>query len=142
LDDLIRRDSREVSIEVLSNAELYQWELENLFAMGWNLVGHESEIPDPNDYMVRPMGEDQVLVARDRQGRSTSPSMSAPTGACVWPSGRRATRRCTNVSTTAGRFARTGISSARRWKRNRCTAISAPRRNSASRRPKPISTAA
>src|SRR5690606_18105048 len=68
LDDLIRRDSREVSIEVLSNAELYQWELENLFAMGWNLVGHESEIPDPNDYMVRPMGEDQVLVARDRQG--------------------------------------------------------------------------
>ena len=68
LDDLIKRDTREVSLAVLSDEELYQWELENLFAMSWNLLGHESEIPDANDYMVRHIGEDQVLVARDRQG--------------------------------------------------------------------------
>ncbi|MFA5496078.1 MAG: Rieske 2Fe-2S domain-containing protein [Porticoccaceae bacterium] len=69
LDDLICHQTREVSLDVLSNEELYQWELENLFAMSWNLLGHESEIPAANDYMVRPMGEDLVIVARDREGR-------------------------------------------------------------------------
>ncbi|MEA3299045.1 MAG: aromatic ring-hydroxylating dioxygenase subunit alpha [Pseudomonadota bacterium] len=69
LDDLVRRETREVSLEVMSNEELYQWELENLFGMGWNLLGHESEVPDANDYVVRPMGEDLVIVARDREGK-------------------------------------------------------------------------
>ena len=69
LDDLIMRETREVSLAVMSDEDLYQWELENLFGMGWNLLGHESEIPEANDYVVRPMGEDLVIVARDRQGQ-------------------------------------------------------------------------
>ena len=69
LDDLIKRETREVSLAVMSDEEVYEWEMENLFGMGWNLLGHESEIPDANDYVVRPMGEDLVIVARDREGK-------------------------------------------------------------------------
>ena len=68
LDDLIAQDSREVSLATMSDEALYQLELEKLFGMGWNLLGHESEITAPNDYMVRPMGEDLVIVQRDRAG--------------------------------------------------------------------------
>ena len=53
----------------MSDEALYQLELEKLFGMGWNLLGHESEIPAVNDYMVRPMGEDLVIVQRDREGK-------------------------------------------------------------------------
>jgi phenylpropionate dioxygenase-like ring-hydroxylating dioxygenase large terminal subunit len=68
VDDLINRDTREVSLAVMDDAGLYEWELEQLFGKCWNLLGHESEIPEPNDYMVRPIGEDELIVARDREG--------------------------------------------------------------------------
>lgn len=68
IDDLIKVDTREVSLSIMSDEEVYQLELEKLFGMGWNLLGHESEIPASNDYVVRPMGEDSVIVQRDRQG--------------------------------------------------------------------------
>ncbi len=68
LDDLIKRDTREVSLAVMNDAELYEWELQQLFGRCWNLMGHESEIPEPNDYMVRPIGEDELIIARDRKG--------------------------------------------------------------------------
>lgn len=68
IDDYIYEDTREVSLAAMSDEALYQAELEKLFGMSWNLLGHESEIPGPNDYMVRPMGEDMVIVARDREG--------------------------------------------------------------------------
>ena len=69
IDDVINREMREVSLAVMSDQQLYDRELEHLFGMGWNLVGHESEIPDKNDYMVRPMGEDLVIVTRDRENQ-------------------------------------------------------------------------
>jgi phenylpropionate dioxygenase-like ring-hydroxylating dioxygenase large terminal subunit len=69
VDDYIFTDTREVSLAAMSDESLYQLELEKLFGMGWNLLGHESEIPAVNDYMVRPMGEDLVIVQRDREGK-------------------------------------------------------------------------
>ena len=66
IDDFIRKETREVSLAVMSDEALYQLELEKVFGLGWNLLGHESEIPARNDYMVRPMGEDLVIVARGR----------------------------------------------------------------------------
>lgn len=68
LDDLIKADTREVSLSLMGDEEIYQWELEELFGKGWNLLGHESEIPNSGDYVVRPIGEDELLVARDREG--------------------------------------------------------------------------
>jgi phenylpropionate dioxygenase-like ring-hydroxylating dioxygenase large terminal subunit len=68
IDDLIDREHYEVSLRVLSDPELYQYELEHLFGKMWNLVGHESEIPESGDYVMRYVGEDPIIVTRDAKG--------------------------------------------------------------------------
>lgn len=68
LDDLIMRDTNEVSMRVMTDEELYQHEMEKIFAKTWLLLGHESEIPKSGDFIVRDMAEDNVIVARDKTG--------------------------------------------------------------------------
>src|SRR5881296_2420854 len=58
-----------ISRELFVNEELYQQEQERLFAHCWLLVGHESQIPKPGDYFVSAMGEESVILTRDRQQR-------------------------------------------------------------------------
>jgi len=69
LDDLVRRDTNEVALRVMTDEELYRLELDRLFAKTWLLLGHESEIPEPGDFIVRDMAEDNVIVTRDRDGK-------------------------------------------------------------------------
>jgi phenylpropionate dioxygenase-like ring-hydroxylating dioxygenase large terminal subunit len=68
LDDLIDRDMREVSMQVMNNPQLHKLEMERIFAKTWLLLGHETEIPNSGDFVVRDMADDQVIVSRDRQG--------------------------------------------------------------------------
>jgi len=58
-----------VGRELFVNEELYQQEQEQLFAHCWLFVGHESQIPKPGDYFVSGMGEESVLLTRDREQR-------------------------------------------------------------------------
>src|SRR5690606_40431281 len=67
VEDLINKETREVSMRVLHDRELYELELEQIFGKTWLLLAHESEIPKSGDYVVRSMGEDQVIVSRDRE---------------------------------------------------------------------------
>ena len=55
-----------ISRELFVNEEIYKKELENLFARAWLLVGHESQIPNPGDFFVSRMGEESVILCRDR----------------------------------------------------------------------------
>lgn len=48
--------------------EIFEQELDRVFGKCWLFVGHESEIPSPGDYVVRPMGRDSVIVIRDEHG--------------------------------------------------------------------------
>ena len=57
-----------VNREIFTSDEIYQQQLERIFARTWLFVGHESQIPDPNDYFVSRMGEESVILTRDRQG--------------------------------------------------------------------------
>ncbi|MDH6128346.1 Rieske 2Fe-2S domain-containing protein [Kitasatospora sp. GP82] len=43
-------------------------EFRQVFKESWQLLGFASELPDPGDYLVRRLGNDSVIVARDEQG--------------------------------------------------------------------------
>lgn len=58
-----------VSRRIYHDPEIHRRELDSIFKKSWFFVGHESEIPDPGDYVTRPLGVDPVIVNRDRDGR-------------------------------------------------------------------------
>ncbi len=52
-----------------TDPEIYQQELEKIFYQGWVFVGHDSEIPEPGDWVRRNIGEQPVLMIRDNQNQ-------------------------------------------------------------------------
>lgn len=67
--DFVDLEDGTVSREVLVNPEIYRLELERILTRAWLFLGHESQIPNPGDYFVSRMGEESVIVSRDRDGR-------------------------------------------------------------------------
>lgn len=43
-------------------------EMERIWYRTWVYVGHESEIPEPGDYVVKSIGPQSIIMSRDRQG--------------------------------------------------------------------------
>ncbi|MFC5357634.1 aromatic ring-hydroxylating oxygenase subunit alpha [Azospirillum himalayense] len=64
---LVNVKTGEISREIFVNDEIYTHELERIFTRAWLLVGHESLIPNPDDFFVSRMGNDSVILTRDRQ---------------------------------------------------------------------------
>lgn len=58
-----------VSRKIFSDEEVYRLELERIFGRCWLVLGHDSIIPNPGDYLINFMGEDSVIVCRDPRGR-------------------------------------------------------------------------
>jgi phenylpropionate dioxygenase-like ring-hydroxylating dioxygenase large terminal subunit len=48
--------------------EVFAEEMSRIFARGWLFVGHESEIPEPGDWITRRLGPEPVIFVRDRDG--------------------------------------------------------------------------
>jgi phenylpropionate dioxygenase-like ring-hydroxylating dioxygenase large terminal subunit len=59
----------QISREIFVNDDIYAQEQERLFARAWLFVGHESQIPNPGDFFVSRMGEESVILCRDRAGK-------------------------------------------------------------------------
>jgi nitrite reductase/ring-hydroxylating ferredoxin subunit len=64
---LVDMSTGQVSREIFVSEDIYQEELERVFTRAWLFVGHESQIPKPGDYFVSSMGEESVLLCRDRE---------------------------------------------------------------------------
>ena len=69
--NLIDLERRTVSPRVFSDPEVHQAEQERIFTRCWLYVGHESQLPNPGDFVAGFMGEEPVIVCRgpDRQVR-------------------------------------------------------------------------
>ena len=65
---MVDLDAGTVSREIFVSADIYDQEQEQVFARAWLFVGHESQIPKPGDFFVSSMGEESVILCRDRQG--------------------------------------------------------------------------
>src|SRR6266436_2190782 len=63
---LVDMATGQISREIFVNDEIYQEELERVFTRAWLFVGHESQIPNPGDFFVSSMGEESVILCRDR----------------------------------------------------------------------------
>jgi ethylbenzene dioxygenase alpha subunit len=48
--------------------DIYQLELERIFARCWVFVGHQSQFAEPGDFVTSYIGQDAVIIARDRHG--------------------------------------------------------------------------
>lgn len=65
---LVDIDNGLASREIFVDEEIYKLELERIFARAWLFVGHESQVSKPDDFYVSRMGEESVILTRDRQG--------------------------------------------------------------------------
>ncbi len=66
LADLVSAERHEVSRRVYADPELYEMEQDRLFRRTWLFLAHESELPNPGDYVARELaGEPVVLIRGD-----------------------------------------------------------------------------
>ncbi len=55
-------------LEIHNDADLFELEMEHIFRRGWQFVGFEAEVPEPGDYVVRPIADDDYIITRDEDG--------------------------------------------------------------------------
>lgn len=66
--DYVDVENATQSREIFSDPDIYRMELERIFARCWLFLTHESQIPNLGDFVVTKMGQDEVIVWRQRDG--------------------------------------------------------------------------
>lgn len=61
-------DEGKLLAKVFNDPEIFDLEVRKIFTKTWVFLAHESEIPDPGDYVVRRIVNDSFIVSRDERG--------------------------------------------------------------------------
>jgi fatty-acyl-CoA synthase len=61
-------ESDRVHGSLYTNPAIFEAELETIWYRTWVYVGHVSEVPEPNDYVLKSVGPQPVIMSRDRHG--------------------------------------------------------------------------
>ena len=67
LRSFIDTEKGTINRELYVNEDIFQQELEQIFARCWLFIGHESLVPNPGDFVLTRMGTEEVLLVRDRK---------------------------------------------------------------------------
>ena len=63
---------------MFSDPDIFALERERIFGRAWVFLGHESEIPNPGDYVLRYIVDDQFIVTRAKDGAVRALHNSCP----------------------------------------------------------------
>lgn len=66
LDNLIK--SNRVHGSLYSDEDIYREEIEKIWFKTWVYVGHESEVANKNDFIMKSIGPQPVIMVRDKDG--------------------------------------------------------------------------
>ena len=91
-NNLIDLERKTVSPRVFSDPEVHQAEQERIFTRCWLYVGHESQIPNPGDFVAGFMGEEPVIVVSRRRPADTRVPQHVPASRDAGLPGRRRQR--------------------------------------------------
>src|SRR6476659_6675518 len=64
--DLMSPDGSAVDRRLFVDEGVYRLEQERIFAKCWLYLGHESTLPEKQSFFTTTMGEDPVIVVRDK----------------------------------------------------------------------------
>ncbi|WP_454830356.1 aromatic ring-hydroxylating oxygenase subunit alpha [Paraburkholderia xenovorans] len=68
LREMVDLDRGLIDRRIFWDHDIYQLELERVFGKSWLFVAHESQLAKPGDFLTTYMGEDGVIVSKDRGG--------------------------------------------------------------------------
>jgi len=69
VDNLVLEDQGLAAYSIFNSEAIWRLEMERIFSKAWLYLAHESEIPNPGDYVLREMANNPVIVVRGNDGK-------------------------------------------------------------------------
>ncbi|WP_394578235.1 aromatic ring-hydroxylating dioxygenase subunit alpha [Cytobacillus firmus] len=67
LNETVRPEAGSIPAFILADPKIYDIEHKKVFMKTWLFIGHESEIPNKNDYMLRDLAGYSIIITRDSE---------------------------------------------------------------------------